>query len=175
MSKLNNTFARKHGETDTRLHRIWRGIKQRCHCKTSRGYAHYGARGIRMCKAWRESYVTFRDWANANGYQPHLEIDRQNTLLGYTPENCRWATGVQQAQNARKRKDGKTSKYKGVSWRAQSNQWIAQIQTAGVKTRIGQFANEIDAARAYDAEAKRRFGEFAHLNFPNDTKGLCVR
>lgn len=168
-------FAMKHGESDTRLYRIWSGIKRRCHCKTARGYANYGARGIQMCNEWRESYVTFRDWAMAKGYQAHLEIDRQNTLLGYTPENCRWATGVQQAQNARKRRNAKTSEFKGVHWRPQSNQWIAQIQVAGVKIRIGQFANEIDAARAYDAEAIKKFGKFAHLNFPKNTKGVRVR
>jgi len=57
-----------------------------------------------------------------------------------------------------------TSQYKGVyrASHAKSNPWRAGI----VGKYIGSFANEGQAARAYDAAARLRFGEFARTNFP---------
>ena len=38
----------------------------------------------------------------------------------------------------------------------------------GHPTYLGRFQNEEDAARAYDAAARDRCGEFAFLNFPSE-------
>jgi hypothetical protein len=162
----------QHGESYTRLYTIWCDMKSRCSNPNQPAYAYYGARGIRVCKAWQNSFADFRDWANANGYEPHLQLDRKRVNGNYEPGNCRWATRAQQMQNTRKRRNAKTSKYKGVSLHSQNGRWVAQIHTAGVTTNLGCFTKERDAARAYDAEARKRFGKFANLNFPNDTKGL---
>lgn len=54
-----------------------------------------------------------------------------------------------------------TSGYKGVFWRRDRSKWRAKI---GKKT-IGLFDSKIEAAKAYDREAKRIFGEFAKPNF----------
>lgn len=62
---------------------------------------------------------------------------------------------------------GRTSKYKGVSWSKRHKAWIMQIRD-GDKRICRYFGKdrEEDAARAYDSEARRIQGEFAHLNFP---------
>ena len=101
--------ALTHGESRTRLYKIWRGIKERCYDKNRREYANYGGRGIRMCDSWRESYECFRDWANANGYDVtkgshECTIDRIDNDGDYCPENCRWVDSVIQNNNMRKRK-----------------------------------------------------------------------
>ncbi len=158
--------GRTHGESKTRLYQIWLDIKNRCYCKTSPGYAYYGARGIAVCKSWQANYVAFRDWSLANGYQANLEIDRRDVNGGYSPDNCRWATRTQQMQNTRKRRNAKTSKYKGVSRNGNALNWRVQIIHNGQHIHVGMFAREDDAARAYDAAATERFGEFASLNFP---------
>ena len=91
----------KHGETKTRLHRAWLHMRQRCfdiHCDK---YAYYGGRGITVCDEWKDSYITFRDWAVANGYQDDLTLDRINPDGNYEPSNCRWATLIEQANNKR--------------------------------------------------------------------------
>lgn len=90
VEKALTTPAREqHGETDTRLHKLWRSMRKRCNTKSSTGYCRYGARGIEVCKEW-DSYKLFKVWAYSNGYSESLSIDRVNPNGNYCPENCRW-------------------------------------------------------------------------------------
>jgi len=69
-----------------------------------------------------------------------------------------------------------SSRYKGVSWDKSSKKWRARITFNGKKSHIGQFDDEVEAARAYDREAKELFGEFAYLNFGKsrcDCRAVC--
>jgi len=81
--------------------------------------------------------------------------------------NLRSATRSQNTQNTRKR-EGRSysSLYKGVSFHKQSNKFRAQLLIKGKTFHLGEFGSEIDAAQAYDAAARKHFGEFATLNFP---------
>lgn len=101
---------RKHGETNNRLYNIWRGIKKRCYIPNDTSYKNYGAKGIKVCDEWLNSYEKFRDWAMSNGYEDNLTIDRIDSEGDYTPENCRWANWKQQGRN---RSNNKRIMYKG--------------------------------------------------------------
>lgn len=94
-----------HGEagvkTRTKLYRVWYAMKQRCQNPNRESFPSYGGRGINVCDEWNKSFVSFRDWANANGYSPVLQLDRRDNDLGYSPENCQWITEHDNHRNMR--------------------------------------------------------------------------
>jgi AP2 domain len=66
---------------------------------------------------------------------------------------------------------GRTSRFKGVSASGRPNKpWMAAIKVNRCRINLGRFVDEEEAARAYDAAARKYFGEFAHLNFPSPRK-----
>lgn len=93
----------KHGMHGKRLHYIWGNMIQRCTNPKQITYKNYGARGITVCQEWKD-FLTFKEWAMNNGYADNLSIDRINNDGNYEPNNCRWATAKEQANNKRKYK-----------------------------------------------------------------------
>lgn len=79
--------------------------------------------------------------------------------------NLREASQAENNFNTCRRSDN-SSGYKGVSWDAKGHRWRAYIRLDGHQRHIGYFPNSIDAAVAYDRAARRVFGEYATLNFP---------
>jgi len=82
--------------------------------------------------------------------------------------NLRFATHSQNCCNKKILKKG-TSEYRGVSLIKKSNKWQAVIYYNGTRKHLGLFENQQDAARAYDNAAKKYHGEFAMLNFPDES------
>jgi len=93
----------KHNGSKTKLYKIWSGMRRRCFDKNNPAYKNYGGRGITICEEWND-FAIFREWSLANGYKDNLSIDRINNGEGYNPNNCRWATRKEQANNTRKNK-----------------------------------------------------------------------
>lgn len=89
-----------HRETNTRLHKIWESMHERCEYEKHPHYSDYGGRGISVCDEWSE-YVPFAKWAKTNGYADNLTLDRVDTYGNYSPDNCRWSTMKAQQNNKR--------------------------------------------------------------------------
>lgn len=93
-----------------------------------------------------------------------VEVDHINgNGLDNRRSNLRLAIGNQNHRNKRKQ-PGKSSQYKGVCWFAARNKWKASITVNYKQMFLGDFDDEIEAAKAYDEAARRLFGEFALLN-----------
>jgi hypothetical protein len=86
--------------------------------------------------------------------------------LNNQKENLRIVTYSQNHMNRKVKRKGCSSKYKGVSLDKRCGKWRAYIKKDGKYIHIGNFDNEIDAAKAYDEKALELFGEYASLNFP---------
>jgi len=81
-------------------YRSWAAMKQRCYNSKLKNYKDYGGRGIRVCAQW---VVSFEHFLADMGPRPspHHSLDREDVDGWYTPDNCRWATAKEQANNKR--------------------------------------------------------------------------
>lgn len=94
-----NTNGVTHGQTNSPAYRSWKAMKQRCDNPKRVEYKYYGGRGIRYCDSWRDFEVFYRDM----GARPAgRSLDRVDTDGDYSPDNCRWATHLEQMRNRRR-------------------------------------------------------------------------
>jgi hypothetical protein len=129
---------------------------------------HGGLRAVRLAKEMCLNRPIFmhRQILNPPKDKSVDHINRNG--LDNRKTNLRLATNRQNTMNRRFKKG--TSKYKGVHFRRDINRWVGQICVNYEKIYLGVFESEIEAARAYDAAAKKYFDEFAYLNFPPEKK-----
>lgn len=104
----------------------WQGMKNRCLNKNFHGWIDYGGRGITMCQSWLNSFENFyTDMGPAP--DPSYSIGRTDNDLGYSKENCKWETDLQQSNNKR------------------TNRFITMN---GKKLTVSQWSRELDIPRA---------------------------
>jgi hypothetical protein len=116
-------------------------------------------------RASRKTVAMHRVIMNA-GPDDFVDHKDDNTLDNRKGISLRKCTRAQNQRN-RHARNGKSG-YKGVYFlaRKRSKPWRAEISVDNKSVHLGYFDTDIEAAKACDAEAIARFGEFANLNFP---------
>jgi AP2 domain len=107
---------------------------------------------------------------------PKVRVDHDDgNGLNNQRYNIRVCSTRQNNMNQKKRSDGMSSKYKGVSWHKRDKKFYAAIKIEGKSKFLGAFESERDAAKSYDAAAREHFGDFAVCNFPPAFPSFCLR
>jgi len=117
----------------THEYTAWQRMLSRCDNRNDAGYHNYGGRGIAVCERWRD----FRNFLHDLGRKPSAEhtLERTDVDGDYRPDNCRWATHLEQANNTRR------------------NVWI---EARGERKTMSQWARELDASPATIRDRLRR-------------------
>jgi hypothetical protein len=92
-----------HGHTRkgafNRTYSIYRDMRTRCENPKYREFHLYGGRGITVCERWQQGYEFFL--ADMGERPPGMSLERERVNEGYSPDNCKWATDEEQANNKR--------------------------------------------------------------------------
>ena len=132
-------------------YKSWEWSLQRCYTKTNNAYPNYGGRGIKVCERWTEKPYGFSNFIKdmgpkpsyertATGGKPLYSLDRIDPNGDYCPENCRWASWIEQESNKRN-----SSETPGIH--RQCRMWIVRHRTASVNIRAS-FPTEEMAIQA---------------------------
>jgi len=121
----------------------------------------YGVRKVRKADSKTTSQLLHRFILGVT--DPEIQVDhKDHNGLNCQRHNLRRC--VRGENDGNRRKTRGSSQYRGVSWSKGKGKWRACI-TIGKSVHLGYFTDEAEAARAYDAAARTRFGIFANCNF----------
>ncbi len=129
-SRAKTTHGHTKNGKNTRAYRIWTNMRSRCENEKFDSYPYYGGRGIKVCDRWRVFELFLYDMGAPGAGE---SIDRINPDKDYEPDNCRWATKVEQANNTRR---NVRIHYKGIT--RTMTQWsrIAGIAVGTIHSRM---------------------------------------
>lgn len=116
----------KHGMCESDEYNIWTLMKGRCLNVKNKRYPEWGGRGITVCDRWKNDFMAFYEDMGARPSISH-SLDRINNDGNYDPENCRWATKMEQSNNRPR--------------------WVRLIEFRGESMTITQWAKKIGIGR----------------------------
>jgi hypothetical protein len=130
-----------HGMSKTPEYITWQHMKDRCLNPKHEAFSHYGGRGIKVCDRWLNSFENFYE---DMGPRPRGKtLDRKEFNGNYEPNNCRWASSKEQANNQTNNRlitfNGKTQSVA---------QWASQYDIPDRTLRARLFQSKWDVERA---------------------------
>ena len=140
-------ITKEDGRRDHELYDTHYTMIRRCYNKGHKSYKEYGGSGITVCDRWLEDTTGFWNFVEDMGKRPEgFTLDREDNNLGYTPDNCRWASSWLQGIN-RKSSIGSKSGVPGVNWRSDSKKWRVVFSVKGKKKNFGSYKDLEEAIR----------------------------
>lgn len=130
-----------HGRSRSREYGCWGDMITRCTNPKTKSFARYGARGIAVCDKWLQFDGFFEDMGAAPS--PEHSIDRIDNDGPYSPENCRWATRQEQANN---KSNNRILTFNGES--APMSEWARRsgISADTIERRLNKLGWDTDKA-----------------------------
>ena len=146
---------KSHGLSKSRQYKCWRHMIERCFDKNNKDAKHYMERGISCCKKWK-TFEGFWDDMKSS-YSDGLTLERVDNSMGYSKENCKWATRSEQSNNTRR--------CRFISFRGRTmnvSQWARSLgmRPSVLFCRMFQYGWSIEKSLTTPLnESKRNFGK----------------
>ena len=130
-------------------HKAWANMKYRCAKNAPQATRiHYYDKGIAVCDRWRSFLLFLEDMAEC---PPGLTMERNDCALGYSKDNCRWATRKEQANNTTR---NKIIEYKGESRTVA--QWAEKIGVSS-NSLVHRLLRGWDTEKSIETPYSRRY------------------
>ncbi len=143
---------------DTPEYKTWMSMRSRCSIPSATGFDYYGGRGIRVCERWNDFFAFLSDMGQRPS--PKHSIERNDVNGDYEPDNCRWATKAEQANNTRANRlitiDGETKSVRQWEDHMGYNEGV-------ISTRLYHGWSEYDAVTRKPAPGGWGVSRFAAL------------
>lgn len=129
---------------------------------SKQGRSYYAKRGVRGIRGVRSNISMHRVIMSTGVGKVTDHINHDS--LDNRKANLRVVSVQENGWNQRKQIGRHSSRYKGVCLCRDKGKWHSRIMVSGKQIFLGSFDDEVAAARAYDAAARKYFGEYAALN-----------
>lgn len=156
MATRHGYAKRKPTKRKATIYHAWEAMKARCLNPKHPSFPLYGARGISVCDRWMMFDQFLLDMGAT--HKPGLWLERINNDLGYSPENCTWATPKDQSNN--KRTPRGESHWRSALTESQVISLFQEVESGNTQASVAR-KYQVSAMCVNDIVHGRRW---AHLN-----------